>query len=95
MRDLRLDCESRRAFVSDKEVYLTSKEFDVLELLVLNQDKVYSRDELLSIVWGYEYPGDARTVDVHVRRLREKIEPNPSEPIYILTKWGSGYYFKK
>lgn len=95
VRDLKLDCESRRAFVSDKEVYLTSKEFDVLELLVLNQDKVYSRDELLSIVWGYEYPGDARTVDVHVRRLREKIEPNPSEPIYILTKWGSGYYFKK
>ena len=95
VRDLRLDCESRRAFVSDKEVYLTSKEFDVLELLVLNQDKVYSRDELLSIVWVYESPGDARTVDVHVRRLREKIEPNPSEPIYILTKWGSGYYFKK
>ena len=95
VEDIKLDCEGRRAYVKGKEVYLTSKEFDVLELLILNQDKVYSRENLLSIVWGYDYPGDARTVDVHVRRLREKIEANPSEPKYVLTKWGVGYYFKK
>ena len=93
--DIKLDCESRRTYIRGVEVYLTSKEFDVLELLILNQDKVYSRESLLSTVWGYDYPGDARTVDVHVRRLREKIEDNPSEPKYVLTKWGGGYYFKK
>ena len=66
----------------------------MLELLATNQDKVYSRDKLLNLVWGYEYPGDARTVDVHIRRLREKIEKTPSNPKYVYTKWGVGYYFK-
>ena len=92
--DLRMDTESRRVFILDKEVNLTAKEFDLLELLVSNPNKVYSREQLLSIVWGYEYPGDVRTVDVHVRRLREKIEDNPKEPRYVNTKWGVGYYFK-
>ena len=92
--DLRLDSRNRRVYIGNREVNLTSKEFDVLELLVLNPDKIYSRDNLLNIVWGADYPGDARTVDVHIRRLREKIEPNPSEPKYVHTKWGSGYYFK-
>ena len=91
--DLKLDTEGRRLYIREKEVNLTAKEFDLLELLVLNPNKVYKRDELLELVWGKEYPGDARTVDVHVRRLREKIEPNPSEPIYVHTKWGVGYYF--
>ena len=91
--ELRLDCESRRVFIAGKEINLTAKEFDVLELLVFNPNKVYSRENLLNIVWGYEYPGDVRTVDVHIRRLREKIEANPSEPKYVHTKWGVGYYF--
>ena len=92
--DLKLDCESRRVFIAGKEINLTAKEFDVLELLVFNPNKVYSRENLLNIVWGYEYPGDVRTVDVHIRRLREKIETNPSEPKYVHTKWGVGYYFQ-
>lgn len=92
--DLKLDCESRRVFIAGREINLTAKEFDVLELLVFNPNKVYSRENLLNIVWGYEYPGDVRTVDVHIRRLREKIEPNPSEPKYVHTKWGVGYFFK-
>ena len=92
--DLKLDCESRRVFIAGKEINLTAKEFDVLELLVFNPNKVYSRENLLNIVWGYEYPGDVRTVDVHIRRLREKIEANPSEPKYVHTKWGVGYYFQ-
>ena len=92
--NLKLDRESRRLYISGKEVNLTAKEFDLLELLVLNPDKVYSRENLLNLVWGYEYPGDVRTVDVHVRRLREKIEVNPSEPKYVHTKWGMGYYYK-
>ena len=92
--DLKLDCEGRRVFIKDKEINLTAKEFDVLELLVFNPNKVYSRENLLNIVWGYEYPGDVRTVDVNIRRLREKIEPNPSEPKYVHTKWGVGYYFQ-
>lgn len=74
VKDLRIDCESRRVFIGDREINLTAKEFDVLELLVFNPNKVYSRENLLNIVWGYEYPGDVRTVDVHIRRLREKIE---------------------
>ena len=77
--DLKIDCESRRVFSGDRE---------------LNPNKVYSRESLLNIVWGYEYPGDARTVDVHIRRLREKIEVNPSDPKYVYTKWGVGYYFR-
>ena len=91
---LRMDCDARRVFVENKEVYLTAKEFDVLELLAFNPNKVYSRENLLNIVWGYEYPGDVRTVDVHIRRLREKIEKNPSDPKYVHTKWGVGYYFQ-
>jgi two-component system response regulator VicR len=93
-KELRIDCESRRVYVSNKEVNLTAKEFDLLELLIFNPNKVYSRENLLNIVWGYDYPGDVRTVDVHIRRLREKIEDNPSEPKYIHTKWGVGYFFQ-
>ena len=92
--DVRLDCEGRRAFIAGKEIGLTAKEFELLELLMTNPDKVYSRENLLHLVWGADYPGDVRTVDVHVRRLREKIEPNPSEPRYVYTKWGVGYYFR-
>lgn len=91
--DLRLDTDSRRLFIEGREVNLTAKEFDLLELLVRNENKVYSRENLLETVWGVDYPGDVRTVDVHVRRLREKIEKNPSEPKYVHTKWGVGYYY--
>ncbi|MBR1693234.1 MAG: response regulator transcription factor [Lachnospiraceae bacterium] len=91
---LRLDSEGRRVFVEGREINLTAKEFDVLELLLRNPNKVYSRDKLLALVWGTDYPGDARTVDVHIRRLREKIENSPSDPKYVHTKWGVGYYFK-
>ena len=91
---MKIDCESRRVVIGEKEVNLTAKEFDLLELLAMNPNKVYSRENLLNIVWGYEYPGDARTVDVHIRRLREKIETNPSDPKYVYTKWGVGYYFR-
>ena len=91
---LKIDCESRRVFIGEREINLTAKEFDVLELLAMNPNKVYSRENLLNLVWGYDYPGDARTVDVHIRRLREKIEMNPSEPKYVHTKWGVGYYFQ-
>ena len=93
--DMKIDRESRRVFVEGEEINLTAKEFDVLELLALNPDKVYSRENLLNLVWGYEYPGDVRTVDVHIRRLREKIENNPSEPKYVHTKWGVGYYYNQ
>ena len=92
--DMTLDTDSKRLHIKDQEINLTSKEFDVLELLVRNPDKVYSREKLLQIVWGSQYPGDVRTVDVHIRRLREKIEANPSDPKYVHTKWGVGYYFK-
>ena len=92
--DLKLDLDSRRLFIGGREINLTAKEFDLLELMVLNPGKVYSRENLLNTVWGYEYPGDVRTVDVHIRRLREKIESNPSEPKYVHTKWGVGYYFQ-
>lgn len=92
--DVRLDCEGRRAFIAGKEIGLTAKEFELLELLMLNPDKVYSRESLLKLVWGVEYPGDVRTVDVHIRRLREKIEENPSDPKFVHTKWGVGYYFQ-
>ena len=93
--DMRIDLDSRRVFIENNEVNLTAKEFDLLELLILNPNKVYNREKLLNLVWGYDYPGDVRTVDVHVRRLREKIENNPSEPKYIHTKWGVGYFFQK
>ena len=91
---LKINCDSRRVYVNDKEVKLTAKEYDLLELLAFHSNKVYSRLDLLNLVWGYDYPGDVRTVDVHIRRLREKIESNPGEPIYIQTKWGVGYYFQ-
>lgn len=92
--DMKIDREGRRVYIEEKEINLTAKEFDVLELLILNPNKVYSREKLLTLVWGTDYPGDVRTVDVHIRRLREKIEKNPSEPRYVHTKWGVGYYFK-
>jgi len=93
--DLEIQRESRRVFVAEKEANLTAKEFDLLELFIMNSNKVYSREQLLNIVWGYDFPGDVRTVDVHVRRLREKIELNPSEPKYVQTKWGVGYYYQQ
>lgn len=92
---VKLDYNLRRADIEGKIIDLTSKEFDLMDLFITNPGKVYSRENLLDIVWGYEYPGDVRTVDVHVRRLREKVEPNPAEPKYIHTKWGVGYYFKE
>ena len=92
--NLILDTEQREAYLDGEAVSLTAKEFDLAELLMRNEGKVYSRENLLNVVWGYEYPGDIRTVDVHVRRLREKLEENPAEPRHIMTKWGVGYYFK-
>lgn len=94
VRNLEINLESGQVFLDDKEAGLTAKEFDLLELFMKNPGKVYSREALLQTVWGYGYPGDARSVDVHVRRLREKVEENPSEPKYIHTKWGVGYYFQ-
>lgn len=91
--EVRLDCEGRRCYINNREIGLTAKEFEVLELLMLNPNKVYGREELLKLIWGAEYPGDVRTVDVHIRRLREKIEEKPSEPKFVHTKWGVGYYF--
>ncbi len=89
-----LDTGSRSAWRDGEAVYLTAKEFDLAELFLRNPGRVYSRENLLDLVWGYEYIGELRTVDVHVRRLREKLEPNPANPDYILTKWGVGYYLK-
>ena len=93
--DIRLDYNFRRVTVRDKTIELTSKEFDLFELFLKNPGKVYTRENLLDIAWGIDYPGDVRTVDVHIRRLREKIETDPAEPNYIKTKWGVGYYYKK
>ena len=92
--ELRVDTDGRQVFIRGNEVNLTAKEFDLLELLMAHAGKVYSRTKLLDEIWGKSYPGDERTVDVHIRRLREKIEDNPREPKYIHTKWGVGYYFK-
>ena len=89
-----LNEEYRRVYIGDKEINLTGREFDVLEFLARTPGKTYSREELLKRIWGSDYPGDERTVDVHIRRLREKLEPNPSEPSYVRTKWGAGYYFQ-
>ncbi len=89
---LTLDTENERVFNEKEEIFVTSKEFDILKLLTGNPDKVYSREELLKTIWGESYPGDVRTVDVHIRRLREKIEEDPGMPRVILTKWGIGYY---
>ena len=93
--DLKMDFDNRRVSVAGKEINLTSKEFELLELLATHPGKVYSRSMLLQTVWGKDYPGDVRTVDVHIRRLREKVEPNASEPVYVQTKWGVGYYFRQ
>lgn len=92
--DFVINTLGRKIRLKDEEINLTSKEFDLLILLFMERDKVFSREKLLKIIWGYEYFGDVRTVDVHIRRLREKIESNPSQPEYILTKWGVGYYFR-
>jgi len=92
-KDMRLDLENRNVMIEDVKINLTTKEFDLLELFVQNPGKVYGRNDLLNLVWGADYPGDVRTVDVHVRRLREKIERNPSEPKYVHTKWGVGYFY--
>lgn len=90
-----LDLDSRNAYRGKELVDLTAKEFDVVEFLMRNANRVYSREALLDTIWAYEYRSDIRTVDVHIRRLREKLEENPAEPKYILTKWGVGYYFRK
>ena len=92
--DLTLDTEQRVAIRDGQVVELTAKEYDLIELLMKNPRRVYSRENLMKVVWGYSYAGDYRTVDVHIRRLREKLERQPAEPEYILTKWGVGYYFK-
>jgi two-component system, OmpR family, response regulator VicR len=94
VEDFTINTLGRKVLVSGKEVNLTAKEFDLLLLLASNPGKVFTREELLEVIWGYEYFGDLRTVDVHIRRLREKIEKNSSQAEYILTKWGVGYYFK-
>ena len=93
--EMTIELESRRVSIAGKDINLTAKEFNILTLLLFHPNKVYSRDDLLKTVWGSDTLGDGRTVDVHVRRLREKIELNPGDPKYIQTKWGVGYYFKK
>ena len=90
-----LDLDARNAYRAGNLVDLTAKEFDVIEFLMRNPNRVYSREALLDTIWAYEYRSDIRTVDVHIRRLREKLEENPAEPKHILTKWGVGYYFRK
>ena len=90
-----LDLDARNAYKSGVMADLTAKEFDVIEFLMRNPNRVYSREALLDTIWAYEYRSDIRTVDVHIRRLREKLEENPAEPQYIMTKWGVGYYFRK
>ena len=92
---IRLDAGNRRCVINDREYNLTSKEFEILSLLCGNPGVIFSREKLLGLVWGSGYPGDVRTVDVHVRRLREKIEPNPGEPSYVHTRYGVGYYYKE
>ena len=92
--DISLNTEERVAIRNGETVDLTAKEYDLIELLMRNPRRVYSRENLMNVVWGYSYAGDYRTVDVHIRRLREKLEENPAEPDHIMTKWGVGYYFK-
>ncbi|MBE5846679.1 MAG: response regulator transcription factor [Lachnospiraceae bacterium] len=93
--EMKIDADNRSVYVGDREINLTAKEFDMLELLATHPNTVYSRESLLKAVWGSDYPGDVRTVDVHIRRLREKIEQNPGEPKYVHTKWGVGYYLRE
>ncbi len=90
-----LDLDSRNAYRGDTLTELTAKEFDMIEFLMRNPNRVYSREMLLDTIWAQDYRNDIRTVDVHIRRLREKLEDNPAEPKYIITKWGVGYYFRK
>ena len=94
VRDIAIDITSRKVNVAGRHVELTSKEYDILFLLITNPGKIYNRETLLEIIWGYDYYGDSRTVDVHVRRLREKVERDPANPQYIMTKWGVGYFYK-
>lgn len=94
-KNLTLEAESRRVLIDGEDIKLTSKEFDILRLLLSNPNKIYSRDDLLKALWREDTPADARTVDVHVRRLREKIESDPANPQYVFTKWGAGYYHKE
>ncbi|NLT98827.1 MAG: response regulator transcription factor [Christensenellaceae bacterium] len=93
VRNMTVNLENRSVMIDDREVSLTAKEFDLLQLFITNRGKVFDREKLLELIWKYEYLGDLRTVDVHIRRLREKIETNPAKPEFILTKWGVGYYF--
>ena len=93
--NIMLDLDARNAYRSNQLVELTAKEFDVIEFLMRNPNRVYSRESLLDTIWAYEYRSDIRTVDVHIRRLREKLEQNPADPQHIMTKWGVGYYFRK
>ena len=93
--NISLDLNARNAYRDGQLVDLTAKEFDVIEYLMKNPNHVYSREALLDTIWTYEYKSDIRTVDVHIRRLREKLEANPADPQYIMTKWGVGYYFRK
>ena len=93
VRDMRINLNNRSVTIGSKEINLTAKEFDLLQLFVSNRGKVFSRENLLETIWKYDYLGDLRTVDVHIRRLREKIEKNPAQPEFIFTKWGVGYYF--
>lgn len=94
-KGVKLNKLSRSLIVEGREIELTVKEYDIMDLFISNPGRVYSRDDLLDIIWGYGYSSDVRTVDVHMRRLREKVEPNPASPKYIMTKWGVGYYFKE
>ena len=91
---LKIDADRHRVFLHNQEVNLTTKEFDLLLLLARDPGKIYTRDQLLARIWGEDYDGDARTVDVHIRRLREKIEKTPAQPVYVCTKWGMGYFFR-
>ena len=93
--NITLDLDARNAYKSGEIVDLTAREYDVIEFLMKNPNKVYSRENLLDSIWSYEYRSDIRTVDVHIRRLREKLEDDPAQPQYIMTKWGVGYFFKK
>ena len=91
---LKIDADRHRVYLEDREINLTTKEYDLLELLAKHPGKIYTRDQLLGAIWGEDYYGDARTVDVHIRRLREKIEKTPAQPFFVCTKWGVGYYFR-
>ena len=92
--EITIDANERNTYKNGRVIDLTAREFDIVELMMHNPGRVYSRENLLNLIWGSDYTGDIRTVDVHIRRLREKLEDNPAQPEYVLTKWGVGYYFK-